>query len=48
VGATAPGLSVTDKGCAAGESDARAGVAVLTWRCDTDAGDLVQVVDLAP
>ncbi len=45
---TTPGLSVTDKGCAAGEPDVRAGTAVLAWRCDTDAGDLVQVVELAP
>jgi hypothetical protein len=45
---TTPGLSVADKGCAAGEPQVRNGTAVLAWRCDSDAGDLVQVVDLAP
>jgi hypothetical protein len=28
--------------------EVRNGTAVLAWRCDSDAGDLVQVVDLAP
>ena len=45
---TAPGVSGTDKGCAAGEPDLRSGTAVLAWRCDTGAGDLVQVVELVP
>jgi hypothetical protein len=38
-------VSATDQGCAAGEPDARAGTAVLAWRCRTDVGDLVQVAE---
>ena len=38
-------VSASDRGCAAGEPDVRVGTAVLAWRCDTGAGDLVQVAD---